>query len=57
MLEKALRNLNLNYESYPEAAHPRLPWIKTGFIAVKKNQKRKNRLLKRIAAELKKLAT
>jgi len=57
MLEKALKNLGLNYKICPEAAHPRLPWIETGFIAVKKNKEHKNQILKKVAAELKRLVT
>lgn len=52
ILEKAIRNLGLKYEIFPEASHPRFPWIKTGFIIVKKNGKSKNQLLKEIAFEL-----
>lgn len=55
MLEKALKSLGLDYKIYPEAAHPRLPWVKTGFIAVKKGKKRKNQILKKVAIELKRL--
>ena len=52
MLEKAIKNLGLKYKVFPEASHPRLPWIKTGYIAVEKSGKPKNQLLKEIAFEL-----
>ncbi len=55
MLEKVVKSLGLNYEIHLDAAYPRLPWIKTGFIAVKKDKKRKNQILRRVAIELKKL--
>ncbi|MEM2273252.1 MAG: signal recognition particle subunit SRP19/SEC65 family protein [Candidatus Bathyarchaeia archaeon] len=55
MLEKAVKNLGLNYEICPEASYPRLPWIKMGFIAVSKSGKRKSQILRETASELVKL--
>jgi signal recognition particle subunit SEC65 len=56
MLEKAIKNLGLKYEVFPEAAYSRLPWIKTGFIIMEKGEKRKNQILKDVAAELIKIS-
>lgn len=56
MLEKAAKNLGLNYEVRPEASYPRLPWIKMGFIAVNKAGKNKSQLIKAIASELMRLS-
>jgi signal recognition particle subunit SRP19 len=52
MLEKAVKNLGLKYEIFPEAAYSSLPWIKTGFIIAEKRGKSKNQILKDVAAEL-----
>lgn len=56
MLEKAVKNLGLKYEVFPEAAYSRLPWIKTGFIIAEKGEKSKNQILKDVAAELIKIS-
>lgn len=56
MLEKAVRNLGLNYEVYPEACYPRLPWIKMGFIAINRTGKRKSHILREVALELMKIS-
>lgn len=52
MLEKAVKNLGLNYEVYSEASYPRLPWIRMGFIAVNVSGKSKSQILKDVASEL-----
>jgi signal recognition particle subunit SRP19 len=57
MLEKAVKNLGLNFEITLESAYPRLPWIKTGFIIVKKNGKKKSQILREVASELIRLST
>lgn len=56
ILEKAVKNLGLDSEISPESAYPRLPWIKMGFIMVKKDGKSKSQILKEVASELKKLS-
>ncbi|MEM1586375.1 MAG: signal recognition particle subunit SRP19/SEC65 family protein [Candidatus Bathyarchaeia archaeon] len=56
MLEKAVKNLGLNYEIFPEARYPRVAWVKSGFIAVGKSGKRKSQILKEVASELMKLS-
>lgn len=56
ILEKAVKNLGLNYEISPEAAHPRFPWIKMGFIILGKDRKRKGQILREIASEVVKLS-
>jgi len=57
MLEKAVKNLGLNFEKSPESAYPRLPWIKMGSIIVKKNGKKKSQILREVASELIRLST
>lgn len=52
MLEEAVKNLGLKYEINPESAYPRLPWVKMGFISVRKDGKSKARLLREVALEL-----
>ncbi len=56
MIERALKNLGLEYEVFPEPVYPRLPWIKMGFVIVKKSG-RKGRILKDVAVELRKIST
>lgn len=56
MLERAVKNLGLNYEVYQEASYPRIPWIKMGFIAISKSQKRKSQVLREVASELLRLS-
>lgn len=55
ILEKAVKNLGLDYEVHPDASYPRLPWIKMGSVAVNKAGKSKSRILKEVASELVKL--
>jgi len=57
MLEKAVKNLGLNFEISQKSAYPRLPWIKMGFIIVKRNGKKKSQILKEVASELIRLST
>lgn len=56
MLEKAVENLGLKYEVFPEAAYSRLPWVKSGFIITEKEKRSKNQILKEVAAELIKIS-
>lgn len=51
MIAKALENLGYSYRLVPEAAHPYLPWKKTGLILVRKVES-KNKILKKVAREL-----
>lgn len=55
MITKALENLGHSYSLVPEAAHPYLPWKKTGLILVKKAES-KSKILKDVAKELSRLA-
>ncbi len=50
----ALERLNLKGEVVQDAAHPRSPWRRIGYIVIQKNDS-KNRILKRVAEELCKL--
>ncbi|MCS7120249.1 MAG: signal recognition particle subunit SRP19/SEC65 family protein [Nitrososphaerota archaeon] len=55
MLEKAVRNLDYKYTLVADAAHPRLPWKRTGFILVN-GARRKSQILREIAKNLSKEA-
>lgn len=46
-----VERMNLQCKVYPDAAHPRFPWIKTSFMSVYKKES-KNRLIKKIAMNL-----
>ncbi|MBS7606378.1 MAG: signal recognition particle subunit SRP19/SEC65 family protein [Candidatus Bathyarchaeia archaeon] len=52
IIEGALKKLGLNYEVFPESAYPRTPWIKSGFIIVRKTGRSKSQILREIAREL-----
>ncbi|MEM1506950.1 MAG: signal recognition particle subunit SRP19/SEC65 family protein [Candidatus Bathyarchaeia archaeon] len=52
MLERAVKDLGLSYEISQETVYPRLPWIKTGCITVKKGGENKSQVIRRIALEL-----
>lgn len=55
MLEKAVKSLGFQYRTVLGAAHPCLPWKKTGLILVKK-VKGKNEILKDVATALSRLS-
>ncbi len=56
MLEKAVENLGLKYEVFPEAAYSRRPWVKSGFIIAEKGKRSKNKILKDVATEMIKIS-
>jgi len=55
MIAEALENLGYSCRLVPEAAHPCLPWQKTGLILVK-GVRSKGEVLKDVAEELSRLA-
>jgi len=52
-LQRAAEKLKLKFEVVPDAAYPRSPWRKTGYISILKNDS-KSRILKKVAEELSK---
>ncbi|MFQ6095472.1 MAG: signal recognition particle subunit SRP19/SEC65 family protein [Candidatus Bathyarchaeia archaeon] len=52
-IQAAAQKLGLQFEVVPDAAYPRSPWRRMGYISVPKNRP-KNRLLKEIAENLSK---
>lgn len=54
IIEKALSSRGFSYSLIPEAAHPSLPWKRTGSILVKR-VRQKNAFLKEVARELSRL--
>jgi signal recognition particle subunit SRP19 len=51
MIAKALEDLGLSYRLVSQAAHPHLPWKKTGVVPVK-NVGSKNKVLRDVANKL-----
>lgn len=56
ILEDTVKNLGLNYEIDAESAYPRIPWVKMGFIAVRKDGRSKAQILRGVALELMRLS-
>lgn len=50
-LEEAVRRIKLQHDVVLDAAHPKMPWIRSGMLLVVKKRS-KNALLQRIATEL-----
>jgi len=55
MIAKALENLGYAYRLVPEAAHPYLPWKKTGLVLVREVRP-KSEILKDVTKGLSRLA-
>lgn len=55
MIAEALENLGYAYRLVPEAAHPYLPWKKTGLVLVREVRP-KSEILKDVTKELSRLA-
>ena len=50
-IQKAVEKLGLDFEVVPNAAYPRFPWKKTGYISVVKRES-KSSVIRKIAKEL-----